>query len=122
MYCRKRDLFRQSPAAHQPSDPYAGRNATRRKPADQTVRYDIVRDGTDWKIDGIQRRRATVDPRHARGVADELEHDPEKWKPVFRKDHAQNKSNACRSAGRPDRIRLLRVLGEFLIAEPPVLP
>jgi hypothetical protein len=23
-----------------------------------------------------------------------LEHDPEKWKPVFRKDHAQTKDNA----------------------------
>ena len=54
VYSRKRDLFRQSPAAHQPSNPYAGRNATRRKPADQTVRYDIVRDGTDWKIDGTK--------------------------------------------------------------------
>jgi hypothetical protein len=31
-----------------------GRSATRRKAADQVVRYDFVRDGTDWKIDDIE--------------------------------------------------------------------
>jgi len=31
-----------------------GRSATHRKAADQTVRYDFVRDGTDWKIDDIK--------------------------------------------------------------------
>jgi hypothetical protein len=32
----------------------AGRNASRRKPADQTLRYDFVRDGGEWKIDDIK--------------------------------------------------------------------
>jgi hypothetical protein len=31
-----------------------GRNAPPRKPADQTVRYDFVRDAGDWKIDDIK--------------------------------------------------------------------
>jgi Protein of unknown function (DUF3828) len=31
-----------------------GRNTPPRKPADQTVRYDFVRDGGDWKIDDIK--------------------------------------------------------------------
>ena len=31
-----------------------GRNTPPRKPADRTVRYDFVRDGTDWKIDDIK--------------------------------------------------------------------
>ena len=31
-----------------------GRNAARRKAADQTVRYDFVRDTTDWRIDDIK--------------------------------------------------------------------
>jgi hypothetical protein len=32
----------------------AGRNAVKRKPADQVVRYNFVRDGTEWKIDDIR--------------------------------------------------------------------
>jgi hypothetical protein len=31
-----------------------GRNTPPRKPADQTVRYDLVRDSGDWKIDDIK--------------------------------------------------------------------
>ena len=31
-----------------------GRNTPPRKPADQTVRYDFVRDAGDWKIDDIK--------------------------------------------------------------------
>ncbi len=31
-----------------------GRNAVRRKPVDQIVRYDFVRDGSEWKIDDIK--------------------------------------------------------------------
>jgi Protein of unknown function (DUF3828) len=31
-----------------------GRNASPRKPADQTVRYDFVRDAGDWMIDDIK--------------------------------------------------------------------
>src|SRR5262249_41467255 len=36
---------------------------------------------------------------HLAGVSDVLEHDPEKWKPVFGKDHAPLMSNR----GRPDK-------------------
>lgn len=32
----------------------AGRNAPARKPADRTIRYQFVRDGTAWKIDDIK--------------------------------------------------------------------
>ena len=31
-----------------------GRNAPARKPADRTIRYEFVRDGTAWKIDDIK--------------------------------------------------------------------
>ena len=31
-----------------------GRNAPARKPADRTIRYEFVRDGTEWKIDDIK--------------------------------------------------------------------
>ena len=31
-----------------------GRNAARRKPADQTVRYDFVYEAGGWKIDDIK--------------------------------------------------------------------
>jgi hypothetical protein len=31
-----------------------GRNAPARKPADRTIRYEFVRDGTVWKIDDIK--------------------------------------------------------------------
>jgi hypothetical protein len=33
--------------------------------------------------------RVRLDPQQSREKA-EFEHDPEKWVPVFRKDHAQN--------------------------------
>jgi hypothetical protein len=35
----------------------------------------------------------------------ELEHDPEKWKPVFRKDHAQNNNLESCDEPPPDFIR-----------------
>src|SRR6266581_1029789 len=38
-------------------------------------------------------------PRLGGSLLRDLEHDPEKWKPVFRKDHAQTKS--MRSAAEP---------------------
>jgi hypothetical protein len=31
-----------------------GRNAPARKPADRTIRYEFVRDATEWKIDDIK--------------------------------------------------------------------
>jgi hypothetical protein len=31
-----------------------GRNAPARKPADRTIRYELVRDGAEWKIDDIK--------------------------------------------------------------------
>jgi len=46
----------------------------------------------------LQKQFQTSNIRHPRqaatGVYDavELEHDPEKWTPVFRKDHAQSKT------------------------------
>jgi hypothetical protein len=33
---------------------FTGRNTPPRKPADRTVRYDLVRDGAEWKIDDIK--------------------------------------------------------------------
>jgi hypothetical protein len=37
------------------------------------------------------RHRAAGKLRQKAGELPQLEHDPEKWKPVFRKDHAQTK-------------------------------
>jgi len=49
-----------------------GRNAPPRKPADRTVRYDFVRDGSDWKIDDI-RGASDGEPWSIRGMlADSL--------------------------------------------------
>jgi hypothetical protein len=41
---------------------------------------------------GVERRRNVRLPlRYRYSNEHALEHDPEKWKPVFRKDHAQSK-------------------------------
>ena len=50
--------------------------------------YSIVLDGGDHLVLSLTDEGAVSQLNLRRRI---LEHDPEKWKPVFRKDHAQTK-------------------------------
>jgi hypothetical protein len=67
------------------ADPIVPNRTSRREPGSGRFDRNFGCHHPDFRLSGNEQRMRSPSSNEA------LEHDPEKWQPVFRKDHAQTK-------------------------------